>query len=76
MTTDEFKQEVQSVAAQFTFIHSVVMLDKADHAIKMRLHIDHECFVQIYTNIGKRLISFTLIINRIRMYGRDCEGGT
>lgn len=76
MTTDDFEREVQAVAAHLAFIRRVVTLDKADHAVKMRLHIDHECFVQVYTNIGKGLISFTLIMNRIRIYGRDCEGGS
>jgi len=75
VTTDDFEQEVQSVAAQFAFIRRIATLDKADHAIKIRLYVDDECFVQVYTNIGKGLLSFTLIINRIRMYGRDCEGG-
>lgn len=75
MTTDDFEQDVLFVVTQFAFIRRAVKLDKADHAVKMRLYIDNECFVQIYTNIGKGLLSFTLIMNRIRIYGRDCEGG-
>jgi hypothetical protein len=75
VTTDDFEYQVESVTAQFAFIRRIATLDKADHAIKLRLYVDDECFVQVYTNIGKGLLSFTLIINRIRMYGRDCEGG-
>jgi hypothetical protein len=50
-------------------------VDKTDHAIKMRLHVMADCFVQVYANVQKQLLSYTLVLNRARIYGRDCEGG-
>lgn len=75
MSVDEFEQEVVKIAAEWSFIGPVDTIDKTDHAIKMRLHIDTECFVQIYANVQKSALSFTLVLNRSRIYGRDNDGG-
>lgn len=75
MTTDEFEKTTQQVAAEWAFIRRVQTLDKTAHALKMRLYVFDDCFVQVYTNIEKRLLSYALVFDRVRIYGRDSEGG-
>jgi hypothetical protein len=50
-------------------------VDKTDYAVKMRLHIDSDCFIQVYANVQKEVLSFALVVNRSRIFGRDNEGG-
>ena len=75
MTTDELERDVTQVASHWPFVRWVATADKTAHAIKMRLHIAGDCFVQVYANTEKQLLSYTLVLNRTRIYGRDCEGG-
>ena len=75
MTTDDFERDVRLIAADWGFIRWVATADKTAHAIKMRLHITEGCFVQIYANIEKQLLSYALVPERTRVCGRDSEGG-
>ena len=75
MSTDAVEREVQRTAAQWAFVRSVETVDKTDAAIKLRLHIDTDCFIQVYTNTRKQIISYAVVFNRARILGRDCDGG-
>ena len=75
MTSDDFESKARQAAAEWAFIQSVETVDKTDHALKLRLHVDGECFVQVYANVQKSVYSYTLVLNRARIYGRDSEGG-
>jgi len=75
MSTDTVEREARRTAAKWAFVRRVEMMDKTDAAIKLRLHIDTDCFVQIYVNTRKQLTSYTMVFNRARILGRDCEGG-
>jgi hypothetical protein len=75
VTVDDFERHVQEVASKWAFVHSVHTVDKTDHAIKMRLHVTADCFIQVYTNVQKQLLSYALVLNRTRIYGRNCDGG-
>lgn len=75
MTVDEFERQVYRIAEKFSFIKAIATVDKTTNTIKLRLHIASDCFVQVYTNTRKRLLSYVLVFNRSRLYGRDCEGG-
>lgn len=76
MSVDAFEQDVLRTANEWSFIRSIETVDKTDQAIKLRLQVDAECFVQVYANVRKNLFSYTLVLNRSRIYGRDSEGGT
>lgn len=76
MNPDVFEQRVREDASRFAFIRSVVTLDKTANTVKLRLHVTAECFVQIYANVRKGLLSYTLILYRIRLYGRDNDGAS
>ncbi len=75
MTADDVERDVRRAAAEWVFIREVETVDKTEHAVKMRLHVDTDCFVQVYANVQKELVSYTLVLNRYRVLGRDCEGG-
>ncbi len=75
MSINAVERDVQRTAVRWAFIQRVETADKTDVAIKMRLHIDTGCFVQIYVNTRKQLISYTVVFNRVRIFGRDCDGG-
>ena len=75
MTADDFESDVRRVAKEWAYIQSVETVDKTDHTTKMRLHVDPGCFVQVYANTQKELVSYSLVLNRYRILGRDCEGG-
>ena len=59
----------------WAFVRRVETVDKTDAAIKLRLHIDTDCFIQVYTNTRKQIISYAVVFNRARILGRDCDGG-
>lgn len=75
MNVDEFEQGVYRTAAEWSFIRSVETIDRTDYAIKLRLHVDTECFIQVYANVAKEILSYTVVLNRLRVYGRDNDGG-
>ncbi|MEI2692894.1 MAG: hypothetical protein V9H69_25530 [Anaerolineae bacterium] len=75
MSADLVERDVRRAAAQWAFIQRVATVDKTDVTVKLRLTVDVECFIQVYANTVKQLASYTLVLSRSRIYGRDCEGG-
>lgn len=75
MNVDELERDFLATAGEWSYIRSADVIDKTDYAIKMRLYVDNECFIQIYGNMTKRIFSFALVLNRTRIYGRDNDGG-
>ena len=53
----------------------VETVDKTTAALELRLHIDKDCFVQVYVNTRKQLTSYAVVFNRARIFGRKCDGG-
>lgn len=76
MTVEDTELDVLSSAAHWAFVQDILTVDKTAHTIKLRLTITAECFVQVYVNVQKSIVSYTLVFNRSRIYGRDCDGGT
>ncbi len=75
MNVDEFERDALMVVGEWSFLRSADTIDKTDYAVKLRLHVDTECFIQVYANIEKGIYSYALVLNRSRIYGRDNEGG-
>lgn len=75
MTADVVERDVQRTATKWAFIQGIETVDKTDFAVKMRLHVETDCFVQVYANTQKQITSYALVFNRSRILGRDCEGG-
>ncbi|MCK4314590.1 MAG: hypothetical protein KAX24_02350 [Anaerolineae bacterium] len=59
MTPDAFEQRVRKEASRFAFIRSVVTLGKTANMAKLRLRITADCFVQVYANLRKGMLSYT-----------------
>jgi hypothetical protein len=74
LTTEAFEHRVRNEAHQFAFVREIVTLDRTANTIKLRLHITGNCFVQIYANLHKNLLSYTLVLRQTRIYGRDNDG--
>lgn len=74
MTPEAFERRVRDESRQFAFVREVVTLDRTTNTVKLRLFITSDCFVQIYTNLHKDLLSYTLVLRRTRIYGRDNDG--
>ncbi len=75
MTVEDTELDVLSSAVKWAFVQDTLTVDKTAHTIKIRLTITAECFVQVYVNVQKSIISYTLVFNRSRIFGRDCDGG-
>jgi hypothetical protein len=75
MTQEQLKLEIYTTLQQFDYIREVVILDETDAAIKIRGKIDETTFIQIYQNIKTGTISYLLVSNLVRIYGRDCCTG-
>lgn len=75
MTVDEVERHAVLVAANWAFIQYAETVDKTAHTIKLRLYVTVDCFVQVYANTQKLLSSYTVVFNRMRIFGRDCDGG-
>ena len=75
MTVDDVERQALLATADWAFIQYAETVDKTAHTVKLRLNIAAECFVQVYANTQKQLSSYTLIFNRMRIFGRDCDGG-
>ena len=59
MSTDAVERDVQRTAAKWAFVQRVETVDKTDDAIKLRLHIDTDCFVQVYVNTRRDWLRVT-----------------
>ena len=47
-----------------------------DEAIKFRLHVDVDLFINVYVNVTSGKIGFALINKNQRIFGRDNQGST
>ena len=45
MNINEFERQVLMTAEQWSFLRSIDTIDKTDYAVKLRLHVDAECFI-------------------------------
>jgi hypothetical protein len=72
VSLDEVLKEANFVA-QSESLH-LLEIDRTDYAIKLRLLIDQEIFIQIYANESSGKLNLALIMREPRIYGFDREG--
>lgn len=75
MNVDQLERHILETVSGLAFIQQADTIDKTRHALKMRLHVTSDCFIQVYANVQKQLFSYALVVNRSRIYGCDSEGG-
>lgn len=73
MKLDSIVAEAQSVAWVESLAFSEI--DRTDYAVKLRLAIDGDIFIQIYANEISDKLNLALIMQEKRIYGFDREGG-
>ncbi len=56
MSTDDVESDVQRITTQWAFIQRVETIDKTDFTVKLRLHVDTECFIQATVDEALRLV--------------------
>ena len=74
-TIDDWEREITAAARPFSFVRTVLTTDKNPAALKMRLILGPEFFIQMYVNVVTGTRNFVLILGRQRLYARDCVGG-
>jgi len=72
---DAWEREIIAAAHEFAFVRAVHVLDKNPVALKARLMLGPELFIQIYINVVTGVQNLVLILGRQRLYARDCVGG-
>ena len=75
MSIETFVAEVHHIPEQVSWIEQVIELDRTDHAVKLRLVIDDNLFIQAYVHTQSSTTNFVLVNAGQRIFGRDCEGG-
>ncbi len=71
---DAVEQEILAAAKGFSFIRATTIVDKNAEAIKARLHIRPDFFIQLYINVVTGTRNLALVLGGQRLYGRDCVG--
>jgi len=74
-TIDNWEQTIITAAECFSFVQAVQTIDKNPAALKIRLILEPDFFVQVYVNVMTGTQNFALILGRQRIYARDCVGG-
>ncbi len=75
MTIDALAAQVETSAGRFRFVQAIIQLDQTRFAVKYRLVIKPDLWVQAYHNIQNDTVGLALIYQGRRLYGRDCEAG-
>jgi len=61
--------------SQSGLISDLKVIEKTKSILKARLYFSEELFVQVYVNVKKPKISYSLILNDRRIFGKDCIFG-
>ncbi|WP_456328362.1 hypothetical protein [Archaeoglobus sp.] len=73
MSIDEFIEEVKNVANTYSL--KVEILARTKNAIKIRVPITENIYIQLYYNQESKTRNYVLIGWNRRLFGRDCIGG-
>ena len=72
-TVEEWEDEITHAARRFPYVRNIVTVDSHPAAIKMRVMLSPEVFVQIYVNVATDTRNMALIVRNQRCYARDCQ---
>jgi hypothetical protein len=75
LTPEDLEQQARAAVYEFSFISSTETVLKTPATLTMRFRITERCFIQLYANTKKEILSYTLVLSGARIFGRDCEGG-
>ncbi len=75
-TVDDWEREIIDAAHTFSFVHAVEIVNKSPAALKVRLILGAEFFIQFYVNVVTGTQNFVVVLGRQRLYARDCVDGS
>lgn len=70
-STEDAILQIDEICKEYQFIISYEIEEKTVSILKAKMIFNENLFIQVYLNIRKPKISFSLIMNDIRLYGRD-----
>lgn len=73
MRTDELEKEAKKALKTFPFLKKMELIDKHRGAIKLRLYVEENFYIQAYYNMITGTTNFVAIIGNQRIFGRDCD---
>ncbi len=73
MNLDDFIEEVKSAANNYSL--KVEILARTKNAVKIKVNINENIYIQIYFNMKSGTKNYVLIGWNRRLFGRDCIGG-
>ncbi|MFX1299181.1 MAG: hypothetical protein ACFFD2_30510 [Promethearchaeota archaeon] len=72
MRIEDLEKEAKDAVKKFPFIKTVEVVEKHRAAIKLRLYISENFYIQTYYNIKTKTTNFVAILGGQRIFGRDC----
>lgn len=63
--------QIEEIYQDYQFIISYEIEEKTVSILKAKIIFNENLFIQVYLNSRKPKISFALVLNDIRLYGRD-----
>ena len=70
-STEAIVSQIEEICSEFQFLISYEIEDQTLSILKAKIFFNEKSFIQIYVNIRKPKISYSLILNDIRLYSRD-----
>ncbi|MEW5801894.1 MAG: hypothetical protein AB1847_07275 [bacterium] len=72
MRVEDLEIEAIEATKKFPFLKRVEVVDKHPCAIKLKLYIEENFYVQAYCNTATKTTNFVAIVGNQRIFGRDC----
>jgi hypothetical protein len=72
-SVEEWEDEITLAALRFPGVREIVRVDSHPSAIKVRVTLSPEVFVQIYVNVATDTRNMALIVSGQWRYARDCQ---
>ena len=73
MQIEELEKEAKDAVKKFPFLKKMEVIDKHSAAIKFRLTIGDNFYIQVYCNSMTGTTNFVAIVGNQRIFGRDCD---
>ena len=73
MQIEEFEKEAKDAVKKLPFLKRMEVIDKHSGAIKLRLYIGENFYIQAYHNSITGTTNFVAIVGSQRIFGRDCD---
>jgi len=70
-SVDEIIIRIEKLYQRFQFLITYEIEEKSTSIVKAKIFFNQDLYIQVYVNIRRPKISFALILNNHRLYGKD-----